>query len=449
MQVITKFSGLIIGMLLSVVAQAQQQWSLQQCIDRALKENLQIKQSELNLRLEEINQTQSFADLFPTVNASVSHNYYFGRNIDPVTNIYTTDQVQSNNFSLSSSLIIFRGLQIQNTIKQSKINHRVAWYDLETIKNDIALAVAAAYLQVLFADELITVSEQQLLATQEQRNRTKNLVEAGSLPKGSLLDVEAQLASEEVQLVNSQNNYEISLLNLAQLMEMPSVEGFSVVAPQIEVPATPTDLGNASSIFATAQTILPQILAEDTRVLGSEKGLDIAKGARYPRLSLIAGIGTSYSSAYRRFENFQLLEVPFQDQVEQNYNQSIGFNLSIPIFNNLSVSSGIKRAKIALMSAQNSAGIARNNLLKNIQQSYADAIAANKRLTATEKSVAALEQSFNYTQQRFDVGVSVSYDYTIAKNNLARARSEYLQAKYDYIFKIKVLEFYQGKPLTL
>ena len=428
---------------------AQQKWTLEQCIEQALKQNLQIRQSELTLQLEEANRTQSFADFFPTLNANVTHNYFFGRNIDPVSNQFTTEQVQSNNFSLSSSLIIFRGLQIQNTFRQSALIHQVATYDLQTVRNDISLAVAAAYLQVLFANELITVAEQQLLATQEQQTRTKNLVEVGNLPQGSLLDVDAQPASEEVQLVNAQNNYEISLLNLAQLMEMQSVEGFSIVAPQIEVPATPADLGTPSAIFSTAQTILPQILAADTRVMSSEKGLDIAKGGRYPRLTLSAGIGTNYSSAFRRFENFQFLEVPFQDQIEQNYNQSIGLNLSIPIFNNLLTSTGITRAKIALMSSQNNANIARNNLLKNIQQAYADAMAANKKLNATEKSVAALEQSFNYTQQRFDVGVAVSYDYTVAKNNLARARSEYLQAKYDYIFKTKVLEFYQSKPLTL
>lgn len=441
--------GFIAIIFFSGPVNAQQKWSLEQCIDQALKQNLQIRQSELNLQIEETNRIQSFGEFFPSLNANASHNYFFGRNIDPVSNLFTTERVQSNNFSLSSSLSIFRGLQIQNTYRQSGLLHQVATYELQTIKNDISLGVAAAYLQVLFANELITVAEQQLIATREQRSRTVNMVEAGSLPQGSLLDVDAQLASEEVQLVNAQNNYEISLLNLAQLMEMQSVDGLAIVAPQIEVPATPADLGNPSTIFATAQTILPQILAADTRVLSSEKGVDIARGARYPRLSLTAGLNTSYSSAYRRFENFQFTEVPFQDQIEQNYSQSVGFNLSIPIFNNFLVSSGITRAKIAWLSSQNNAGIARNNLLKNIQQAYADAIAANKRLNATEKSVDALEQSFNYTQQRFDVGIAVSYDYTVAKNNLARARSEYLQAKYDYIFKTKVLEFYQGKPLTL
>lgn len=436
-------------MLSAFAGTAQQKWNLQQCIDQALKENLQIRQSELSLQLEEANRTQSFADFFPTLNANASHNYFFGRNVDPVTNLFTTEQVQSNNFSLNSSLTIFRGLQIQNALKQSKFSHLAASYDLRTVKNDIALAVAAAYLQVLFTNELITVAEQQLQGTQEQLTRTINFAEAGTLPRGSVLDVEAQLASEQVQLVNAQNNYDISLLNLAQLMEMQSVDGFSIVAPEIEVPATPASLGDPNSIFATAQTILPQILAVDTRVLSNEKSLDVARGGRYPRLTLGAGINTSYSSAYRRFEDFQLLEVPFNEQLEQNYSQSVGFNLSVPIFNNLLVSTGITRAKIALLSAQNNAGIVRNNLLKNIQQAYADAVAANKRLEATEKSVTALEQSFGYTQQRFDVGMAISYDYTVAKNNLGRARSEFLQAKYDYIFKIKVLDFYQGKPLTL
>ena len=446
---VRKIIVFFVSVLFSGYCEAQQQWTLQQCIDRALQENLQIRQSELSLKLEEANRTQSFAELFPSLNASASHNYFFGRSVDPVTNLFTTEQVQSNNFSLSSSLTIFRGLQIQNSLKQSKYSHAAASYDLAAIKNDIALAVAAAYLQVLFANELITVSEQQLDGTREQLIRTRNFVQAGTLPQGSILDVEAQLASEEVQLVNAQNNYDISLLNLAQLMEMESVEGFSIVAPQIEVPASPESLGNPKSIYSSAESILPQIQAVDMRILSSEKAMDVAKGGRYPRLTLGAGINTSYSSAYRNIVDFQLLEVPFSDQLEQNFSQSVGFNLSIPIFNNLIISTGVTRAKIALESAQTNAKMARNNLLKNIQQAFADAIAANKRLEASEKSVSALEQSLNNTQQRFDVGMAITYDYTVAKNNLARARSEFLQAKYDYIFKIKILDFYQGKPLTL
>ncbi|MGI8891982.1 MAG: TolC family protein, partial [Bacteroidia bacterium] len=159
-------------MLSAFAGTAQQKWNLQQCIDQALKENLQIRQSELSLQLEEANRTQSFADFFPTLNANASHNYFFGRNVDPVTNLFTTEQVQSNNFSLNSSLTIFRGLQIQNALKQSKFSHLAASYDLRTVKNDIALAVAAAYLQVLFTNELITVAEQQLQGTQEQLTRT-------------------------------------------------------------------------------------------------------------------------------------------------------------------------------------------------------------------------------------------------------------------------------------
>ncbi len=446
--VIKFFALLFLVGTVSISSFAQQQLSLQQCVDRAMEQNIQIKISQLNHQQTEAQRQQQLAQYLPSLNGNMSHSYNFGRNVDPTTNQFTTDQVQSNGFSLSSSVTLFNAMSQHNSYKQSGLNVTASQYDIEKLKNDIALSVAGAYLQVLFNAELIANAERQLDVTNQQRDKTKKMVDAGSLARGSLLDVESQLANEELQLVNAQNQYDISLLNLAQLIDLESTDGFSIVTPELNIPQAELLTANAQSIYATAVTRQPEILAIDTRYESSMRGFDIARAARYPRLSLSGSLSTNYSSAFKRFVNFQLEDVPFQDQIDQNFSKSVSLNLSIPIFNNLQARTNVSRARISMEIAKYNSDNARLQLRKTIQQSYADALAALKRYSSSQKSVDALKEALRYTEQRFNVGLAISIDYTSAKNNLNKAESDLLQSKYDYIYKLKVLDFYLGKPLV-
>jgi outer membrane protein len=335
-----------------------------------------------------------------------------------------------------------------HSYKQSGLNVRVSQHDLEKLKNDIALNVAASYMQVLFNAELIANAERQIEATTLQRERTKQMVDAGSFARGALLDVESQLANEELQLVNAQNQYDISLLTLAQLIDLETTDGFSIVVPELAIPEFEILAANAGAIYNSAVTRMPEILAVDTRLESSERGFSIARAARYPRLTLSGSLSTNYSSAFKRFVNLQLEDVPFQDQLDQNFSKSVSLNLSIPIFNNYQTRTSVSRARIGLETARYNAENSRLQLRKTIQQSYADAVAALKRYNASQKSVAALRETLRYTEQRFNVGLAISLDYTNAKNNLNKAESELLQSKFDFIYRVKVLDFYQGKPLS-
>jgi len=451
-----------------------QSYTLQQCIDYALEHNLTIKQSELNVELSKIGVNQSTMNLFPNLNGFASNNYYYGRSIDPNTNAFTTDQVRSNSFSLSSSMSLFEGFQLQNTLKQSKLNYMASRYDLQKIRNDIALNVATFYLQVLYNQELLKVTRDQKDATTVQRNRTERLFEAGSLSKGNLLDMESQLASDEVRLITAQAQYDQAMLSLKQLLELDTARNFSIVEPVIESPQMNSSYSDVNAIYLTALTNQPDIKSYEYRVKGAEKGLSIARGAISPRLSLTGSLSTAYTTSKQKIIGYvsgepQIIgfvldtipvyssygsETPvfgktaFNDQLSDNLSKSVGFNLTVPLFNNWTTHNGIKRAKINLEQSQLNLLTAQKSLLKSIQQAVADAAASYQKLIAGKKSVDALTESVNYNEQKYNLGLISTYDFLLAKNNLAKAQADLLQAKYDYIFRLKVLDFYQGKSLT-
>jgi outer membrane protein len=469
-----KRSLLFFSLFICFHAAKAQSFTLQQCIDYALSHNITIKQSELNVELSQVGVNQSTMNLFPTLNGFASDNYFFGKSIDPNTNIYTNAQVRSNSFSLNSSMSLFEGLQLQNTLKQSKLNYIASKHDLDKIKNDIALNVVTFYLQVLYNKELLTVTSSQKDATVLQRDRTKKMYDAGALSKGNLLDLEAQLASDEVRLVTAQAQYDQAMLSLKQLLELDTARDFSIVQPVIEPPEMNAAYSNVNEIYSTALTNQPDIKSYQYKVQSADKGLSIAKGANYPRLTFNGSLSTVYSTSSQRIEGYQLGDpsiigltpdstpvysiyksatpvfgsAPFKDQFNDNLGKSIGFNLAIPIFNSWSTHNGVKRAKINLEQSQLNLQAAQKSLLKSIQQAVADAVASNQKLIAGQKSVDALTESLNYNEQKYNLGLINTYDYLLAKTNLAKAQADLLQAKYDYIFRLKVLDFYQGKPLA-
>ncbi|MCB0430558.1 MAG: TolC family protein [Flavobacteriales bacterium] len=463
---------LAVMLFTALSSHAQTTWTLQQCIDQALKNNLQLRQGELNAGLSENNLLQSKISLLPTLNGNASQSYNFGRTVDPFTNSFITDRVRSNSFSLSSSVTLFSGFQNINNVQKAKYTHLADQADLEKNRNDIVLAVVNGYLQVLFAQELLSTASDQVSYSEKQLERTRNLVGAGALAKGNELDMEAQLALDQLAEVNARNQLDMAYLNLAQWLELPSTDGFSIEKPQLDVDNVAPILENPTVLSEKAAQTLPEIAAAEYRTKGAEKSLAMARGAQSPTLSVSASYGSGYSDARQQLKDITLTGVdtigytsggqevlvpsysstyeitPFSDQIDQNFSKAIGFYLSIPILNGWRTRTAVGNAKITLEKAHINEEQARNQLRKDVQQAVADATAAYNKFRASQKSTDALQEAFRYTDLKAEQGLVDAVTYIETKNRLAKSRSDLLQAKYDYFFKLKIVDYYAGKPLT-
>lgn len=449
-------------------------WSLEECIDYALKNNIQVQQTVYNADLSKVNLVQSEGQLLPEVNASASHVYNIGRTVDRFTNQFADNQVLSQNIGVSADINLFSGLQTINTIKQNRYNYLASKYDIDKMKNDVSLNVATAYLQVLYNMDAVEVAKNQAGITQTQVDRTKLLVDAGSSAKGALLDIQAELASEELTLTDAQNQLDISLLSLAQLLNLPSADGFSVVKPDLSNMNDVLLTATSAQIYNTAVNSLPEVKSAELKVKSADKGVDVAWGGLSPRLTFSASYGTGYSGLSQRLVTLPALtgfapngsftsagdtiysptfsdptyeRAPFASQYRSNVNKSFGFFLTVPIFNKLQVRTSIDRAKIQKLSADLNVESTKLQIQKNVQQAYADANAGLKKYNSSVKALEATQESFKYTEQKFNVGMVNTTDYNVAKNKVIKAQTDLLQAKYEYVFKSKVLDFYQGKPL--
>lgn len=468
-----KFRKLFFCLLLApCVTHAQKVWTLSECIDHALKNNIQIKQAALNTELAGVNKDQALGGMFPTLNASANQDYFWGRSVDPATYEFTNSEIRSNNFSLTSTLVLFEGFKLQNALKQSNLSYLSAKYDLQKIQNDISLNVVTYYLQVLYNKDLVKQAQEQTEASKIQRDRTSEMEKLGAASRGNLLDLEAQYASDELRLVNAQSQYDQAVLSLTQLLELETTTGFSVDTVSFSAPTVDVSSINVSNIYEAALKTQPEIQSSKYNVESAQKGLAAAHGGMSPRLSLSGSLSTLYSSTGQRavfpFDTASYLsgytasfepvytvtlvpsfeKTPFSDQLNNNVSKSIGFSLAIPLFNGWATRSAIRRSKISLQQAKLNDETVRKTLFKSVQQGVNDVITANNKLIAAQKSEEALSQSYQFNQQKMDLGMLNMYDYLLSKNNYSKAQADLLQAKYDLIFKIKVLDFYQGKPLT-
>jgi outer membrane protein len=450
-------------------------WTLEDCIGYALTNNVDVKRQMLNIQYGEETLLQSKLNMLPNLNGYASNGYNWGQTIDRFTNEFATERVRSNNFYLSSQFTLFNGLQQLNTIKKNEIDLLASRYNVDTFMDDVSMNIAAAYLQILYYKELKRVAEAQLDISQQQVNRTGKMVDAGTLAKGDLLIIEAQLATEELNLITVQNNLDISYLTLAQLLDLPTMDGFEIEEPDLaEVESPQAPLG-ADAVYDIALGNRPEIKAAELTVQSSEKTLALARGVLYPVLGLQGSWGTGYSGAAKDYQYQDITDypigvteggetvyslypysevissdvTPFTDQIGDNLNTTVMLNLQIPIFNGWYARSNITKAKIGIESAEYALQSTKLNLRKVIQQAYADAVAALKTHTAAEKKVEATSESFKYADQKFNVGLINSVEYNEAKKELTKAEAELLQAKYDFIFKTTILDFYMGNPLTL
>ena len=431
-------------------AQTDAEWTLERCISYAIENNIQIKQSALQQESARLDKTQSLAQMFPNLNASGGFNMNFGRNIDPGTNAFVNEQVNSNNWRVGSNVTLFNGLRLLNSFKQSQLDLIAAEYDVQGLGNDISMNIATAFMQVMFNEELLLVAQDQFDITSEQLARTVKLVDAGSLPEGMAFDVEAQLASNELQVINMENALSASVLALKQMLNLQASESFRIKRPDSDVPMEELGTTTVGTVYDHALNNWPQIKARETRLESARKSEQIAFASYTPTLSASGSVSTFFSSSFEDidFTTFERTPIPYGDQMERNLSESVGLSLSVPIFNGLQSRTAVKKARLGRMNAELQLQDQKNQLYSSVQQAYNDAQAAKRQYDASDKSVNATEKAFEYAEQRYEVGMMNTLEFNTSSNNVARSRSELLRSKYDYIFKMKVLDFYQGKPIT-
>jgi outer membrane protein len=441
-----KFLIFIFASLLSsqgLIYSQQKIWTLEECIRYAIDNNIDIKQQSIQTEVQKNSLDLAKMKMVPTLNGQASHDYSFGRALDQNTYQFYNQTLKSDYFYLGGSAPVFNGLQNYNSVQKNKYLVLAGEDDLKNISDNVALNVALYYLQILLNKELVAANESQLNITLQQIEKTRKLVDAGSVAKGNLLQIEAQAAQEELALVNMKNQLETSYLNLTQLLELKTPGGFEVEVPEITVNPNSIISGNIDEIYQIAEKNRPDIRSSEFRLTASQYDLKIAKGGRSPRLSFNYSVNTRYTSVAGQTNE------AFKDQLKNNRNSGLGLSMNIPILNGWQVNKNISNSILNIETSQYNLEGTKKQLYKNIQQAYTDAVASLKKFSSSLKAVTSTEESFRYTEQKFNVGMVTSVDYNAAKTQLLKSQSDRSQAKYEYIFKTKVLDFYKGIPLNL
>lgn len=431
---------------------AQKSWSLEECINYAIENNLMIKRQELNVQYSRNNHNQSYFNALPNVNGQVNYTRNDGNTIDNSLEIprYVNQKYWDGTFGLHSSVTLFGGFQVINNIIKTKYDFLKSQSDLEKSKNDISMQLALAYLQVLFSKELVDVAANKLEVTTLQTERTQKMLQVGNVAQGDYLQIKAQESNDKTSMINAQNNLDIAYLDLTQLLDLDSVSGFDVVVPgSIDVELL-APLVSVKEIYAIALETMPQIKSSQFALKSSEKELSMAWGQLSPSVTLSGGLSSRYSQTALDY-TFEppSADYPFRDQMNDYYYKSLGFGIAIPIFNKFQVKNAISNSKLQVKDYKYQLDLAEMALYKEVQQAHADATAAREKYYSSVEAVNYNEEAFKYTSQKMEVGLVNSVDYNVAQNNLISAKSSMLQAKYEYIFKLKILDLYMGKSITL
>lgn len=424
--------------------QAQERWSLRQCIDYAIEHNINIRQdaNAAEQSAVEVNTTK-WARL-PNLNASASQSWNWGRTQTAIkdettgdyTNVYVNTASNSTNMSVSTSIPLFTGLEIPHRYALAKLNLKAAIADLEKAKEDISINIASAYLQVLFNEELHRVALGQVDLSKEQYSRIARLAEVGKASPAEVAEAKARVAQDEMNAVQANNNYQLALLDLSQLIELETPEGFLLESPAAQLDLT--TLTPPDEIFQTALVSKASIQAAQYRLEASKHSIRIAQSSYYPQLSLNGSLGTNYYSTINR---------TFSQQMNDNFSKYVGFNLSVPIFNRLATRNRVRTARLQRENYSLQLDNAKKSLYKEIQQAWYNALAAESKYTSSSVASVASQTSFRLMSEKYENGKANAVEYNEAKQNLMKAQSDELQAKYEYLFRTKILDFYKGEPI--
>jgi len=443
------FTGFLCMVSASPVLHGQKVWTLEECIEHAHDQNLQVQRQELLSKRAENNYLYTRAQVLPNANIGANYTYNQGRALNTEDYEWINQSFFDGSIGFESRLNLFSGLSTYHYIQQSKYSLLSQIEGVKGLKNDITIMIAGAYLQILFNEELLKIAEEQLKVTELQVEKNERLVEIGNLSRGDLYEIRAQLAREKSTVTSARNDLAISYLTLAQYMdlEIHSLEEFRVSIPELGIEDANV-LRSIDSVYDDALVVLPRIKAAEYNLLSFEKGLKAEIGTAFPSFDVRYAIGSFYNELSRNPVSPDDA-YPWVDQLTDKRRQLLTLGISIPVFNRLYTQNRISNAKVGMMDAQVALDQTKQTLYKTIQQAYADARAALDNYDSNLETVKSMEEAFNYTEQKFNVGMVSSVDYNIAKNNLTRAQSDLLQAKYLYIFNTKILDFYAGRPITL
>lgn len=466
---------IVIFFITTVIFAQDKKWTLEECIAYAMDNNIAIKQSELDVEVTDIDKKDAFGAFLPSANANASHSWNIGLNQNITTGLLENQTTQFTALGANVGVDIYSGLQNQNRMRRANLAQISQTYQLQKMQEDIALNVANAYLQILFNIENLKVQKEQLEINNKQFDQSSQLVDAGMIPRGDLLEIKATIAANEQRVVNSENALLISKLSLAQLIQLEDFKNFDVETEGYEVEETPLLLQSPEAIYEKAKETRTDLRIAETNVEIAERDLKIARGAYQPRLTGFYSFNTRAGYADRILgvepdpenptstvgfvestgevvvsPNFRpVLGNPESvwDQFDLNKGQSFGLQLTVPIFNGFATRNNVQRSQINIERSKLVKEQTELDLELNVYTAYTD---VNGALNAYEAAISTLEsreEAFRYAQERFDVGMMNAFEYNQASTLLANAQSDVLNAKYDYIFRVKILEFYFGIPI--
>lgn len=440
---LTFISSLILLTGFSQVSKAQEVITIQQAIDKTLNNNLQVKQAALSESLSNENLKQSKMALYPSLNTGVSQSMNWGRN-QSQSGLYENNQRYSASANLSAGVDLFNGFSKINQIKQNKVLLDAGKTNTDKAKNDLILQVITSYLQILYNKDFLNTANEQLTVAKQQLNQQQELLKEGNKTLADLSQSKSQVATAELNVTNAANALTISYLTLAQLMDISSATVYDVQAPVIDSFKNPSIKYNAEEVYKNALNVFPDIKLASLNTSAAKLGVEVAKGSLAPRLSMNGSYGTNYFYSY----NSTSPNPSLNEQIKNNVGKGIGMSLSIPIFNGLQARSGVTRAKINLLQTETQEQLAKNNLNKVIYQAVADLKAAESRYESTTNAFTAQKDAYYVIEERYNVGLVNSLDYSTAQTNRNKAEIDMIQAKYDLLFRAKLIDYYLGKQIV-
>lgn len=422
--------------------QPEKIWTLEECIQYAIEHNIDLKQREQEQATSRVELSTSKNSWLPNLNASAGQNFGFGRSTAKDGTIVDENSANTS-FNIQLNMPIFDGLKIPNDIAAKKLNLKAAFENLNKAKEDLSINVASYYLQVLYNKELQRIARLQVDLSGEQVTKTEAMVNAGKVPLSQLYDIKAQLAKDEVSLTEADNNVKLALLDLSQSLELERLNNFDILTPEIQdaVAEYMSSILPPDDIYDHAVTFKPQIKEQQYLLESQKKMLKVAQSQFYPQLNFGAGYSTGYYSSFKGLS--------FGDQLDRNGQKTIGLSLSIPLFNRFQVRNSVRAARINIHTRELMMENTKKTLYKEIQQAYYNATAAQEKYTASDKAVLASQEAFHYAQERYDAGKSTVFEFNEAKTKYAQSLAEQAQSKYNFIFRAKILDFYNGTPIRL
>ena len=429
----------VLVLLVSLDSLAQKQWTLRECAEYALSHNIGIQQKDLTRQQGEVRLSTAKNSRLPDLTGTIGETFSFGRGLT-MDNTYTNRSTNSTQFSIGTSVPLFTGFRIPNTIKLNQLNLEAAIQDLEKAKNDVEMQVAKAYVQILYDMEIADVAWRQVGIDSMQVARLEAFFNNGKASGAEVSQQKATHAQSILTATQADNNLQLAILTLTQLLELPTPEGFSVVRP--DVPFQALTLPNPETIFAEALTFKPEIRAEQLRLDASEKSIKIQEAARYPQLTLNGGLQTNY------YKTSGMQQANFGTQLKNNFSQYIGLNLNIPIFNRFSTRNNIRNARLERENQLLKLDNAKKTLYKEIQQVYYNAVAAHAKYESSEAARQSSADAFRLAQAKYENGKANITEFNEAKNRFLKSESDLVQARYEYLYQTTLLDFYRGKELA-